>query len=193
MSPLGAPPPDLDSFPAHFAGSDRDLYRIHLAGRSPWWFSSSGDGRFDLPHGETGTCYLAERPIGAFLEVFRSSTVVPAVEVAARRLSRLRPPRPVRLADCTATEARAFGVTAAIHSTPDYDLPRLWAEAFAAAGFDGVRYRVSHDPSQQELGVALFGPAGSGTLPVAETQEIGSELLEEARRRFGLVVAPTPE
>lgn len=192
MSPLGAPPSDLDGFPAHPAETNLDLYRIHRAERSPWWFSSSG-GRFDLLRSERATCYLAERPIGAFLEVFRASSVVAAAEVAARRLSRLRPPRPARLADCTVEAARAFGVTAEIHSTPDYGLPLLWAEAFAAAGFDSVRYRVSHDPSQQELGIALFGPAGVQELPVAATEEIGAALLEEARRRFGLVVAPTPE
>jgi RES domain len=192
VSPLGAPPVDLGGFPVHPAGPDLDLYRIHLAARGPWWFSSSGDGRFDLSHGR-GTCYLAGQPIGAFLEVFRASTVVPAAEVAVRRLSRLRPPHAVRLADCTVTEARAFGVTAAIHWTLDYELPRLWAEAFAAAGFDGVRYRVSHDPSQRELGIALFGPEGARELPVGATDEIGGELLEEARRRFGLVVAPIPD
>ena len=185
MSPLRAPPPDLDAFPAHRIEPGLDLYRIHDAGRSPWWFSSSGDGRFDLSAEERGTCSLAERPIGAFLEVFRVHTVVPAAEVAGRRLSRLRPPQPARLADCTVAAARA--------STADYDLPRRWAEAFAAAGFDGVRYRVSHDPSQRELGIALFGPEGSQTLPVAATDEIGGELLEEARRRFGLLVAPAPE
>jgi hypothetical protein len=40
--------------------------------------------------------------------------------------------------------------------------------------------------------VALFGPAGEQDLPVRATGPIGVEVIERARRRFGLIVAPTP-
>ena len=66
------------------------------------------------------------------------------------------------------------------------------AEAFAAAGFGGIRYRVSHDPAQRELGVVLFGDAGAQSLPVRRTEAIPASVIEAARRRFGLIVAPTP-
>jgi RES domain len=165
------------------------LYRIHRCDRSPWWFSSDGSGRFDLLDGR-GTCYLAEQPVGAFVEVFRRDAVIPEAEVAVRCLAELE--LGASLADCTVEAARAFGVTAALHSQPEYDLTRTWAQAFADAGFGGLRYRLAHDPSAQQLGVAVFGEAGEGSAPIRATEPIAPELVEEARVRFGLLVLPTP-
>jgi RES domain len=136
---------------------------------------------------------LAETAVGAFIEVFRTDTVVPDAEVEARLLATLSAPKRSKLADCTASRARQFGVTGAIHTQPDYELTRAWAKAFAAAGFAGIRYRLSHDPSQQEVGVALFGPAGESELPVRASDPIDESIVEEVQSRFGLIVAPTPE
>jgi hypothetical protein len=118
--------------------------------------------------------------------------VIPEAEVEARSLSSLVPPTRTRLADCTVSAARKFGITGAIHTQPDYTAPHLWAEAFAAAGFAGIRYRVSHDPAQRELGVVLFGDAGEQALPVRRTEPVPASVIEAARKRFGLIVAPTP-
>ena len=52
-----------------------------------------------------------------------------------------------------------FGVTAELASITPYDLPQQWAAAFARAGYQGVRYRVRHDPGGSRA-LALFGPAG---------------------------------
>jgi hypothetical protein len=70
MSPtFVAPPASLDKFPVYdFTGA---LFRIHGAGKHPGYFSSTGDGRFDLIDiDEAGTCYLASTAEGAFVEVF---------------------------------------------------------------------------------------------------------------------------
>ncbi len=190
-SSLPPPPPDLSGFPTLQLIGAR-LYRIHRAGRSPWWFSGDGTGRFDLPAGGgRGTCYLAEEPAGCFLEVFRSWTLVPEAEVAVRRISRL-PVAEALLADCTAPGSRAYGLTAEIHSTPDYAATRRWATAFAAAGFDGVRYFLRHDPAQRLAGLALFGPAGAPSWTAVPPEPIGSALLAEVEHRFGVRVLPTP-
>jgi len=158
----------------------------------PWWFSTDGSGRFDLPRGsDRGTCYLADDPLGCFLEVFRFTWLVPEEEVQRRRLARLELPE-VLLADCTASRSRRFGITAEIHSTTDYGLTQRWAAAFAAAGFDGVRYLLRHDPGQMLSGVALFGPAGAPDWEVPPGEPLGSDLLLEAERRFGIRVLPTP-
>ena len=80
----------------------------------------------------------------------------------------------------------------AIHTQPDYTVPQAWAEAFAASGFGGIRYRLSHDPAQRELGVVVFGDAGEQSLSVRRTEPVPAGVIEAARQRFGLIVAPTP-
>jgi hypothetical protein len=192
VSPLGLPPDDLSRFPTYDLGRRELLYRLHRGDVGPWWFSSDGSGRFDLIGGDEGACYLASSPVGAFIEVFRTATVIPEAEVEARSLSRMVAPNRTSLADCTVQRARRFGITGAIHTQPDYELPQAWAKAFVEAGFGGIRYRVSHDPAQRELGVALFGSKGAQSLPVRRTEAVPADVLEEARLRFGLIVTPTP-
>jgi hypothetical protein len=190
-SSLPRPPADLAGFPSlHLRGAA--LSRIHRASLSPWWFSSDASGRFDLPaESGRGTCYLATEPEGCFLEVFRGVALIPEQEIEARRLSRLIVDEAI-LADCASGRSREFGLTAEIHSTPDYKITQRWAAAFAAAGFDGVRYLLRHDPSQHLAGIALFGPAGSPAWPAPPAEDIGLDLLIEVERRFGLRVLPTP-
>lgn len=147
-------------------------------------------GRFDLRPPD-GTCYTAEDDLGAFIEVFRDVPFVAESDVQAARASTLHVPRDVALADCTHGRARAFGVTAAIHSTEPYERTREWAGAFRSAGFGGIRYLVGHDPRQRLVGVALFGEAGLHERP-AETAPIGPELLRAAHSRFGIIVLPAP-
>lgn len=79
-------------------------------------------------------------------------------------------------------------MTGAIHSTENHGLTRLWAEAFAGAGFDGIRYLASHDPRQRLDGVALFGTTGERDWPVEDTTEIPTDLIEELERCFGILV-----
>ena len=67
MSPRGLPaPPDvIPELPRTRLGTEA-LWRIHPAEVSPWFFDAGPDGRFNLA--DVGTCYLAEEPIGAFVE-----------------------------------------------------------------------------------------------------------------------------
>ena len=55
----------------------------------------------------------------------------------------------------------------------------------------GTRQSVS-DPAQRELGVVLFGDAGEQSFPVRRTELVPASVIEAARQRFGLIVAPTP-
>jgi hypothetical protein len=97
------------------------------------------------------------------------------------------------MADCTAEGARAWGITAEIHSSPDYRKTQDWAEAFARAGFDGILYYLRHDPAQHLIGVALFGPPEDTTteLPAAASQPIGKDLLQQVTDRFGILIKST--
>src|SRR3712207_5794887 len=106
------------------------LLRIHPAGYGPWWFASSGYGRFDLTP-PLGTCYLAEKAVGAFIEAFQEPGVlIPADHLRQRRLSVLSIPSAMDLADCTVSHARAFGITGEIHSTVSRQTTQGWARAF---------------------------------------------------------------
>lgn len=191
MPVLGLPSADLRRFPRRTLRATADLHRIHRAGREPWWFSSDGQGRFDLAPPD-GTCYVAATPLGAFVEVFRDLTYVDLDDVTARRLTRLHPIRDLVLADCLSPRARAFGVTAVIHSTPDHAATQLWAAALHRAGFDGVRYACAHDPSGTEVAMALFGPAGAGEGGADAPAMVTDSVLVAVERRFGIHVLPTP-
>jgi hypothetical protein len=189
---LSAPPEDLGSFPSRMLAPTKRLWRIHRAERKPWWFCSDGDCRFDLP-APAGTCYLSEQALGSFVEVFRDITLIAEEAIAARRLSRLNVPRRMRLADCTSSRARTFGCTGEIHTTADYELTQRWAAAFAQQGFDGLWYLVRHDPSQREVGVALFGETGMAKgWPEPSTEPIGEELLAGVGKHFGIHILSRP-
>lgn len=189
MSPLFAPPARLADFPEYALLPTQSLYRIHKSVYGPWWFSSDGPLRFDLPF-PMGTCYLAEEGIGAFVEAFQdwTGTIAPEEEISARRMSRLAAPRPMTIADCTNARALAFGVTAEIHASPDRRLTQVWAAALAQEGFDGIRFFVRHDPAQQRVGIAVFGAAGEVSWPIQATTSITHDFISDVERQFGIRV-----
>jgi hypothetical protein len=171
------------------------LFRVVRAGNAPWWFDSSGAGRFDLasPH---GTCYLATEDVVALVEVIGGDVrdgVVARSFVEARRLRELRVPFVHRLALLAHRGARRFGVTAEIHTVVPYDVPQRWAAELDAAGFDGVAYRARHDPSGRGTSVALFGRTGERTSwRRGRAQRISTALLGRLRSEFGVAVADVP-
>lgn len=203
--PLQPPPADLAGFPRRRSSPAlRTLYRIfwhrdRTTGEAlgPWRFSGlpgGTSGRFDLP-APAGTCYWSDRRYGAWVEVFRSTAVVAAVDAAARRLWTAQAP-PLRLADLLSQRAYRFGVTAAISTQPDYPLPQQWAASLQAEGFEGVVGSCSHDPASRALNVAVFGQAGSprsqpGWTTASSSLESDLDLLRELAR-LGVRVAAVP-
>lgn len=186
------PPADLRAFPSRRVRAGRRFARIHRRAFDARWFCSDLDCRFDLDP-PRGTLYLGEEPLGAFLEVFRDVAVVDERDVEQRSLSMIPLPKGVRLADCTVEGARRFGCTGEIHAGLDYELTQRWAAAFAQAGFGGVRYFIRHDPRMRLIGVAVFGAEGEGTMwPEPEASGIPRALQEEAERRFGIRIMPSP-
>jgi hypothetical protein len=188
---------DLRGFPRHTLRGDRPLYRIHRSGKHPWWFSSDGSQRFDPVGTGLGACYLAYRPLGAFVEVFRVGLMIAQDDIAARQLHTVTLGRDLVLADVTSKRALRFGVTASLGADPAYVDSQEFARRSIAAGYDGVRYLARHDPSQALQSIALFGAEGSADpadpdWPLGTDDPIPAEVLEEAKRRFGYRVAPTP-
>ena len=84
------PPPALlnAEFPSREYPPGTEVFRSHTHGRGPRWFSSSGEGRFDLA-APNGTCYVAEAEVTKLLETWAGMLVVPDYLVDQRDTSRL--------------------------------------------------------------------------------------------------------
>ncbi|HEX6568164.1 MAG TPA: RES domain-containing protein [Acidimicrobiales bacterium] len=189
---IGPPPPpeQLAGFPAWHVHAGTVLCRVTSAGLGPWWFSSDAQGRFDLEP-PRGTCYLADDEIGALLEVLGPVQVVSPAWAGRLSMWHLGLPHQCRAADTTVRAARGFGVTAEIASITPYAVPQRWAAAFAAAGHQGVRYRIRHDPGGSRA-LALFGAAGERRWPRGRSQRIGRAVLSRLTAESGIRVAPVP-
>lgn len=192
MTPRGlpAPPEKLPALPSVKLGT-KSLWRIHAADVAPWFFDVGPDGRFNLA--EAGTCYLAEEPIGAFVEKFgrllRPGGVIPEPLLDSQRLSRLRPPT-ASVVDLTDPAVLGLiGLTAEVHSTTDYDPTQGWALTFQEAGYAGIRYKARHDPRGQLVSIALFG-SDKTPRSAAKTTTIPTDLIHEASTTFAITVLP---
>lgn len=205
---------DLDRFPTDTVTARSRWWRIvpvEHAGE-PWWFSNSGDNRFDLNrHSGRGTCYLAQDLIGALVEtVWRDvdptgdPNVAPAIaasEVEGRRAVLITLGAKRTVADVTHAAGTGlhggFGITSAIGTCDSYLRPQEWAGAWDAAGLDGVRYELARGNGTEAL--AVFGPAGAQhgageihDLTAAALAEHGIEVLD-APELAELTVVDAPD
>ena len=189
---IGPPPPPeaLAGFPVWHVHAGTVLCRVTPSGFGPWWFSSNALGRFDLAP-PRGTCYLADDEIVAMLEVLGPVVVVDPAWAARLSVWHLGLTRQCSAADTTVRGARGFGVTPELASMTPYAVPQRWAAAFAAAGHEGVRYRVRHDPAGGRA-LALFGAAGERRWPRGRQQDVGARLLARLAEEAGIRIAPVP-
>jgi hypothetical protein len=171
------------------------LFRVTRAVHGPWWFSDSGEGRFDLKSPE-GTCYTSVQAIAAVLEVIGPNVregVVSQEFIEQRVLYTLELREPASLAMLANRAAAGFGLTHEIHTITPYDLPQAWARHLRKAGFDGLRYSVRHDPAPNDDGIALFGEAGEATdRRHSPPSQIGSSILQQLEQHYRIRVAPIP-
>ena len=189
---------DAGRLPRRTLRAGTRLFRIHRAQRGPWYFDASPHGRFN-PTGTPGrgAGYWAERPLGAWVESFRTVMTWTEDDVAARALSTVTLAEDLVVRDLTVKRALEAGVTVAVTGGADYARAQALADALQGVA-PGVRYRVSHDLSARLKAVAWFGAAGPAdaealaALPAPETSPIASELIEEASREFGYRVLPGP-
>ena len=106
-------------------------------------------------------CYLGHEPLASYVEVFGRFRAVPKAELDRRCLSELTVRRVVEIADLTdRTVLGAFGITAAHSVGTDYEPAQELASRLFGAGFEGIVYRVRHDPAMELEAVALFGEPG---------------------------------
>jgi hypothetical protein len=189
-------PAELAGFPAHVLPVGGTTHRIHRTDLGAWYFNADDKWRFNpCSVAGLGACYLAERAVAGLLEVFKGFKLVDGAELRERSHFSAVLDRDLRLADCCAAEAAAFGVDGEIHSTTDYELTQRWASAFAAADFAGVRYLCRSDPRMRLVGYALFDSAGeapAGSWPAGVDRPISDEIVREAEP-FGLRFRSAPE
>jgi RES domain-containing protein len=188
---------DLKGFPRRTLRGNRTMYRIYQTANGAWWFSSDGSGRFDPVGTGHGACYLAERPLGSWVEVFRKQMAIAEFALNARALLEVQIGRDLRLADLTSRRALGFGVTASLGADRTYTDSQTFACDAVTAGFDGIRYLVRHDPAQQLYGIAVFAAAGEPdpadpAWPATTVDPLPAKLADEARRTFVYRILPTP-
>lgn len=187
---------DIGRLPRRSLRAGTTLHRVHRL--APWYFDASPDARFNPIHAAgRGACYWAEKPLGAFIEAFRTMRVVAEADVQARRLSTITLEADLTVVNLTVKKALSGGITAAIASGADYSAAQRLASDLQGQ-CDGVRYRARHDLSQQLICVALFGPQGDlmtdpdSGLPAPQTTAIPGAVLDDATRLFGYSILPTP-
>lgn len=195
---LRPPGDDLVGFPTRRISTRRNLFRVHRSDRGPWFFESSGAGRFDLRDGR-GTCYLALDQRTAVREVvgaeLHDQGVLPATFLTERALSQLRLPAARTVANFCDDAAADFGVTREIHTLTPYSVPQAWAAELDLL-VDGLLYQTRFTTAAGANGLAIFGTAGAvdwpaDPAPVPLTLAALSEgITVEQRPRSARIVRP---
>lgn len=160
------PDPDSDyrRFPYRTFKAGSRWYRQHNITVGPWWFSSSMEGRFDLP-APNGTCYLASTREAATRERIGPDIAAKgrvAISVLKDRVvSALALPQGVRAANLDSDRAMdRYRVTGELTVMTPHEMTQAWAVALHAAGFGGVSGRLRFTVSPHHHGLALFGDGG---------------------------------
>lgn len=186
----GMPSRPLIGFPQKRVDGATPFYRAHHKNFGPWWFSSSGDGRFDLsvegldetrcssvPKSREqraleaaegmGTCYLGDSPATSMRERLGlplvSAGCVPISEVADVLLSKLHLHHEFILANINDHDGNSanFGVTTELAASSPYEICQSWAREFNLEGLHGIYYKSRFNPALTACSVALFGESGS--------------------------------
>lgn len=150
---------DWSDFPAYVIEPGTALFRIHQRAYHPAWFNHDGTYRFDPPpshRNRFGSCYLGREPLTSYVEIFGRFKAVPQVEIDRRVLSQINVQVSMRCGDLTNRMVLGrFGLDAAISTGTNYQPAQEVAAQLYAVGFDGIRYRVRHDPAMSLEAIAL--------------------------------------
>ena len=191
---------DWARFPKSTLKPGRLLYRAARRKRSPWWFCTCGDCRFDLP-GDRGTCYTGTDAVSGLLETLgpelaESVPITPDL-FRKRTVHALRLAEPLPLANLVSRRAVSFRITNELSSMTPYQTPQAFARVFDevrnASGrvLRGIQFRTRFDTGAQARGVALFDAAGMRDLRSDSEEEV-DETMFAALRTLGIVIENPP-
>ena len=139
------------------------MYRAHSTANSAWYFASTPFGRFNLSS-PRGTCYSATDVESAVREKLRDeimgARVVTRTQAEGFQVSTITASHPYRCAAVSTRDAVRHGIVRELCTMEDYGIPQQWAEALAAAGFDGIFYGSAYTTGDATA-YALFGPEGA--------------------------------
>ena len=192
----------VSGFPVRRLATGQRLFRITKNYRdgsiaTAWFFSSSGggrSGRYDVPH-PNGSCYFADDPAGAWLEVFRRQQVVPRQDITVRCLvTAARNGDALAFADLTSPSAVKSGVTLDLSAGSDYAHSQIAALAAYRQKCMGIIGWIRHDPARRYRNVALFGRTGGHRSQRGWATTIADLDVSAATiaRRLGVRVASIP-
>jgi hypothetical protein len=137
------------------------LVRIHRRIHDVLHFPGDGQGRFDAPQSEFGTCYFGDTLACSFLEaLIRGSRhrVVARADIEVRAVATLRLVRSLRLFMLHSEGLVLRGLPADFpHRDPYTECQNLAVEVWHERGVDGIEYRCRWDDSL--LCTALFDRA----------------------------------
>lgn len=189
---------DWTEFPTFQLGPRIDLWRIHNLNKNPAFFNPSDAWRFGpLPthRGKFGVCYLGlGESIPAYVEKYGRFGVITTTQRAQDGLSELTVARTMALADLTHRSVLGnFGINASHSVGGDYRLSQRLAAQLFDAGFDGIRYRINHDPRLELEAVALFGEPGEHPERFNPPKTINPipDALVAVGHEFGIIEVPT--
>lgn len=185
---------DYRRFPRRTCTAGSQWFRQHAVGLTPWWFSSSGEGRFDLDP-PRGTCYLAATPAAALRERLGPDLAlhgkVAASVVDGRVISALKLPNTVKAADLGADRASdVYGVTGELTVLTPYRLTRAWARVLSRAGFGGICGRLRFSLGGDSTGLGVFGDAGNREDWPGDDDPATARMVAEA---MGVTVVDPPD
>jgi hypothetical protein len=171
---LDPPPEDLEGFPSYPLRRGTPLYKVHLTGNTPWWYTNHPSLRFSLPHPQ-GTLHASRTVEAAFDIAFgpASAGTKFVSEPQAQRfsISTMAFPKAKSLASFIAPKASVYSATKKMRGK--IATARLWAVALMDSGFDGTLHGSRFSGNSRGNTVAIFGPAGvPNPLPPSKPQPI---------------------
>lgn len=180
----------------------RRKFDDHGTPLEPVWFCRCGKCRFDLMgNDESGTYYVAESPLVAYMEVFLryDEEAVAESELRMRKLAEVSLESPIQVLNMTARRNKGRRrITSAIWNEPgpDYPLSQEFAQEVFDERLEGIWYISFKDPAKRALNLAIFseahGPDVSKTLRVHRDDEVPLSLAYEAADEFEIPFARDP-